>query len=211
MRITKWIAIVGSLALIGMLAGCSLFNEAPTVNFTWAPQDPLTRTDVQFSDLSMDVGGLFGGGGVVSWVWDFGDNDSSPSRNPQHEYDIGGSYTVRLTVTDDAGSTASITKTINVTPSLNGVWSGTLDDGGFPLAMTLFVQHSATGSIGGTANFGGQSFTIVSASLTGSQVTFVFTGNRILTGNLDFTQRGIVGTWAIGGGIGWGWNVQLQN
>ena len=135
-------AILGSLALIGMLAGCSLFNEVPIANFSWSPQDPLARSDVQFTDLSMDVGGLFGGGGIVSWIWDFGDNDSSPSRNPKHEYEAGGTYTVRLTVTDDAGATATLSKTITVTPSLDGVWVGTFDDSGFPLALPLFVQHS---------------------------------------------------------------------
>ena len=211
MRITKWMAIVGSLALIGMLAGCDLFNEAPIANFSWSPQDPLARTDVQFTDLSTDAGGLFGGGGIVSWVWDFGDNDSSPSKNPKHEYDSGGTNTVRLTVTDDAGSTATISRTITVTTSLDGTWSGTFDDSGTPLLLTLFVQHSATGGVGGTANLGLLSLTIVSASLTGSQVTFVFPGNLVLTGTLDFTQRGISGTWSIGLTIRWDWNVQLQD
>jgi len=127
-RMSKWMTIAGLLVLLGMLAGCALFNEAPVANFSWSPQDPLARTDVQFTDLSTDIGGLFGGGGIVSWVWDFGDNDSSPSRNPEHEYETGGTYTVRLTVTDEEGSTASITKTITITPSLDGVWVGTFDD-----------------------------------------------------------------------------------
>ena len=113
-RMSKWMAIAGLLMLLGMLAGCDLFNEAPVANFSWSPQDPLARTDVQFTDLSSDVGGLFGGGGIVTWVWDFGDNDSSPSRNPQHEYEIGGTYTVRLTVTDDAGSKTIIIRTKSV-------------------------------------------------------------------------------------------------
>ncbi|MCK4571124.1 hypothetical protein KAT84_04145, partial [Candidatus Bipolaricaulota bacterium] len=82
------------------------------------------------------------------------------------------------------------------------MWVGTLDDNGFPLALTLFVQHSATGGIGGTGNFGGVSFAIMSASLTGSQVTFTFAGSRILSGTLDFSQSGIAGTWSIGGNIG---------
>jgi len=33
----------------------------------------------------------------------------------------------------------------------------------------------------------------------------------VLTGNLDFTQLGIVGTWSLGGNIGFGWTVQRQN
>jgi PKD repeat protein len=201
MQMRKWIAILGSLVLIGLVSGCALFNEPPVANFSWSPQDP----------LSMDTGGLFGGGGIVTWVWDFGDNDSSPSRNPEHEYDTGGTYTVRLTVTDDSGETATHSRTITVTPSLDGVWSGTLDNAGVPLALTLFVKHSASGGIGGTGEWGGLSLPIMSASLTGSPVTFVFTGNRVLSGNLDFTQRGIVGTWSVGGAIGFGWNVQLMN
>lgn len=211
MRIMKWMAILGSLALVGLLAGCTLFNEAPVANFSWNPQDPLARTDVQFTDLSVDTGGLFGGGGIVSWVWDFGDGDSSSSKDPKHEYETGDTYTVRLTVTDDSGSTATVSKTITATPSLDGTWSGIFDDSGFPLNLTLFVQHSASGGIGGTANLGVASLTIVSASLTGSQVTFVFQNNLMLTGSLDFTQRGIVGTWYLGGTVMWGWNVQLQN
>ena len=205
MRTTKWMAILGSLVVIGMLTGCALFNQDPVANFSWSPQDPLARTDVQFTDLSMDDKG------IVSWVWDFGDGDSSSSQNPKHEYDAGDTYTVRLTVTDDSGSTATISKTITATPSLDGTWSGTFDDSGTPLLLTLFVQHSALGGIGGTANLGVLSLTIVSASLTGSQVTFVLPGNLFLTGSLDFTQRGIVGTWYLGGTVMWGWNVQLQN
>ncbi len=211
MRMSRWMAILGSLALIGLLAGCTLFNQNPVAGFSWSPQDPLARTDVQFTDLSVDTGGLFGGGGIVTWAWDFGDGNSSSSKNPKHEYKTGDTYSVQLTVTDDAGSTATVSRTITVSPSLDGVWSGTLDDFGAPMAMTLFVQHSAQGGVGGTGNFGGVSMTIMSASLTGSQVTFVFTGSRILTGTLDFTQRGIVGTWSMGGTLFWGWNVQLQN
>jgi PKD repeat protein len=208
MRINKWIAFVGCLTLIGMLSGCALFNVDPVVNFSWSPQDPLARTDVQFTDLSTDVGGLFGGGGVVSWNWDFGDNGSSTSRNPKHSYQVGDTYTVRLTVADDSGATATLSKTITVNPSLDGTWVGTLDDNGFPMSLTLFVQHSSSGGIGGTGNFGGLSLAIMSGSLTGSQVTLVFAGSRVLSGTLDFSQRGMAGTWSVGGMIGFGWNVQ---
>jgi len=76
------------------------------VNFTWTPSDLLARTDVQFTDLSTDTGG------IVSWSWGFGDNASSPSQNPKHEYEKGGTYQVKLTVTDGDGSSKSLQKMI---------------------------------------------------------------------------------------------------
>lgn len=49
---------------------------------------------VQFTDSSV---------GAVSWVWDFGDGDSSIAQNPLHAYDTAGVYTVSLTVTNANG------------------------------------------------------------------------------------------------------------
>jgi len=197
------------IAVVG-LTGCALFDPAPTANFSWTPTDPLARSSVQFNDLSTDSG-FISGGGVTSWSWDFGDSGTSTAMNPTHEYQKGGTYTVRLTVKDSSGSEVTVSKSITIRPSLDGVWSGTLDDNGIPVGLTLFVQHSATGGIGGTGNFGGLSLAIMSASLTGSQVTFVFAGDRVLSGTLDYSERGMSGTWSIGGFIGFGWNVQLQN
>lgn len=47
---------------------------------------PLT---VQFTDLST--------GGPTSWLWDFGDGNTSTDQNPQHTYSSAGTYTVTLT------------------------------------------------------------------------------------------------------------------
>jgi PKD repeat protein len=197
------------IAVVG-LSGCAILDPPPTVSFGWTPSDPLARAAVQFNDLSTDSGFL-GGGGVTSWSWDFGDSGTSTAMSPTHEYQRSGTYTVRLTVKDSSGNEATMSKSITIRSSLDGVWSGVLDDGGFPLSLTLFVQHSATGGIGGMGDFGGLSLAIMSASLTGSQVTFVFAGSRVLSGTLDFSERGISGTWSVGGAIGFGWNVQLQN
>ncbi len=55
---------------------------------------PLT---VQFTDTSCV-------NGACSWLWEFGDNQTSPDQHPWHTYPNDGIYTVRLTVTGDNGS-----------------------------------------------------------------------------------------------------------
>lgn len=42
---------------------------------------------------------------IVSWHWNFGDNEQSDLQNPQHAYEFDGTYTVCLTVTGKRDST----------------------------------------------------------------------------------------------------------
>ncbi|MEN6443556.1 MAG: PKD domain-containing protein [Methanoregula sp.] len=52
---------------------------------------------VQFTDLSS--------GSPTAWAWSFGDGGISTQKNPYYIYTHEGTYTVRLTVTNSAGST----------------------------------------------------------------------------------------------------------
>ncbi|GGY62584.1 S8 family serine peptidase [Streptomyces omiyaensis] len=51
-------------------------------------------------------------GTVVSYAWDFGDGRTGEGAAPTHTYAKGGTYTVKLTVTDDDGSTGSTTEQV---------------------------------------------------------------------------------------------------
>ena len=53
------------------------------------------------------------GSDPLSYTWDFGDGQSSTAASPSHTYDQPGSYTVTLTLTNDAG-TDSRTTVVNV-------------------------------------------------------------------------------------------------
>ena len=212
----RWVVLSLLVIAIGMLTGCSLFNQAPTANFTWTPSDPLARTDVQFTDLSSDSGGLFGGGGVVSWNWDFGDNSYSPSQNPKHEYERGGTYQVKLTVTDGGGSSTTIQKAITVIPSLDGTWIGYMTDLAYnQWTLQLNLHHSASGGITGTMSRGNQTQVITSATFDPVsrevQITSLMFG-QTLRGTLNASEDKISGFWydAVGGRRGEDWSVNLQ-
>jgi PKD repeat protein len=51
----------------------------------------------------------------VAWSGSFGDKTSSTSTSPSHTYAAAGTYSVKLTVTDDHGAQHSTTKSVTVT------------------------------------------------------------------------------------------------
>lgn len=56
-----------------------------------------------------------------SYAWDFGDGETSNEASPSHIYGDEGFYNVRLTVTDDRGTTASYFRDYYI--QVEGVWS----------------------------------------------------------------------------------------
>jgi len=69
-------------------------NEDPNSAFS----SSCTGLDCDFTDQSTDSDGT-----IVSWLWEFGDDTNSTVQNPSHSYASAGTYTVKLTVTDDGG------------------------------------------------------------------------------------------------------------
>jgi len=49
-------------------------------------------------------GEVTGGCEPYSWYWEFGDSDTSTEKDPEHQYDEPGTYTINLTVTDKLGN-----------------------------------------------------------------------------------------------------------
>lgn len=76
-------------------------SPGPTAAFAAYPQSGRAPLAVQFIDYST---------GAALRSWDFGDGATSTQQNPTHTYNRPGSYTVSLTVTDDAGHTDTATK-----------------------------------------------------------------------------------------------------
>jgi len=97
------------------------FSGTPTLG---AP--PLSVT---FTDLST--------GYITSWLWDFGDTNTSTDQNPIHIYSSPGTYTVTLTASGPGSSDADIkTDYISViSPAPVADFTATPTDGYFPLVQ----------------------------------------------------------------------------
>jgi PKD repeat protein len=80
-------------------------NIPPTAGFTYT----INGLTVNFTDTSTDPDGT-----IVSWLWNFGDGNTSTLQNPTYTYVSGGTYTVTLTVTDNDGATDTAGATITL-------------------------------------------------------------------------------------------------
>ena len=94
--------------------------------------------------------------GIQSWLWNFGDGNSSSLQNPTHVYPTPGTYDVSLTVTDSIGCTSIQTKTNHVQaigPNVNFSASQTTI---CPNTLVNFTDLSTFGSpvTGWSWNFG---------------------------------------------------------
>ncbi len=78
---------------------------APVADFTFVADDRL----VSFTNTSSDADST-----ALSYLWNFGDGQTSTEQNPQHEYAADGIYNVSLTVTDDTELSAIKTTTVQV-------------------------------------------------------------------------------------------------
>lgn len=81
-------------------------NVPPQASFTYTKSGLNGTFD---GSTSVDVDGS-----IASYNWDFGDGGSATGVNATHTFPDTGTYTVRLSVTDDAGGTATSTQEVSV-------------------------------------------------------------------------------------------------
>jgi PKD repeat protein len=73
-------------------------TPAPTLNadFTASQTEAKVSSAIEFTDQST--------GDINTWLWDFGDGNTSTEQNPSHIYNDAGTYTVTLTVNNPINS-----------------------------------------------------------------------------------------------------------
>ncbi|MFZ4719297.1 MAG: PKD domain-containing protein [Ilumatobacteraceae bacterium] len=116
-------------------------NVLPVAVANASPTAGKAPLGVTFSSAgSVDTDGT-----IVSYAWSFGDGGTSTDANPAYVYSTPGTYTARLTITDDRGDTATADVVVNVAlPNVAAtpVASATPTNGKAPLP----VQFSSAGS-----------------------------------------------------------------
>jgi hypothetical protein len=79
----------------------------------------------------------FGGTGVYSYLWDFGDGSTSTDPWPLHDYEGAGPYVLCLTITDSDGCSDTFCDTLAVDEvgGFNGLAEGNERSGGFSIQV----------------------------------------------------------------------------
>jgi PKD repeat protein len=105
----------------------------PSAEFVGTPRSGAAPFTVTFTDQSTN--------NPTSWSWDFGEGGTADTANPTHTYEVAGTYSVALTVTNDAGADSEIkTAFISVTapaPSPKALFSCSPGSGTAPLTVSL--------------------------------------------------------------------------
>ena len=107
----------------------------PAPSAAWSQM--ANNLSVTFTDMSLSAN--------PSWIWDFGDGNTSMAQNPNHTYATPGTYLVCLSIVDSCGSDSSCTQVTVVCPAPSAAFSST---------DSLLVVSFMDGSSGsGTLNY----------------------------------------------------------
>jgi PKD repeat protein len=160
-------------------------NLAPTADFTTSAVDGEAPLTIDFdASASTDTDGV-----IVEYQWSFGDGAVGSGVTAQHTYQQAGAFTAVLTVTDDAGATASASVVItaqepaNQAPTAN--IAATPVSGQVPL--TVSFDGSGSGDADGTISSYSWSFGDGSGD-SGGVVDHIYSGEGQFTAVLTVTD-----------------------
>lgn len=106
MELTKRTLI--ALALVNLLLPLAMSEAAASRTFEARFDYEVQNKTVQFIDESIGVPY------IIKWAWDFGDNNWSTERNPEHTYAGYGDYRVTLRITSSYGNVSTESEVIEV-------------------------------------------------------------------------------------------------
>ena len=83
------------------------------------------KADFTFAANGMTVQFTNASEGATAYLWNFGDENTSTEKDPEHTYDAAGTYTVKLTVQDASGAAKSVEKEVSVAGVAKAYFSAT--------------------------------------------------------------------------------------
>ncbi len=118
-------------------------NALPTAAFTSSAADLAASFDA--------AGSTDPDGTLTAYAWDFGDGSATGTgRTAQHTYAAAGDYPVTLTVTDDAGGTATTSHTVTVTKPVHVNQAPTAGFTATPAGLAVALDGSSSTDPDGT-------------------------------------------------------------
>lgn len=156
--------------------GGTVANTPPIASFTFSAAG--LRTAFSAASSSDPDGTL------SSYAWDFGDGTTAAGPTPERLYRAGGSYTVKLTVTDNAGASRTVQQSVTVT---NGVPTAGFDLTSDQLDVSVDGGRSADSD--GTITEYAWNFGDGSPTVRGRTATHRYTGGGVKTITLTVTDN----------------------
>jgi gliding motility-associated-like protein len=143
----------------------------PSVNFSANALSGCYPLPVQFTHAS-----TAGSGSITSYLWDFGDGNTSTSPNPLHIYTASGTYNVSLQIINSNGCSKTLTRTnyINISNGVQAVFTNSTPLSCSPPETISFQnQSTGTGTLSYQWNFGDGA----TSTLTNPSHTYTATGS----------------------------------
>ncbi len=153
----------------------TVLDLGPTAEFIWTPRPQFEGSPVQFTDLSTSYPDL-----IVSWQWDFEGFGSSSLQHPEFTFMDDGTYSVTLTITDDDGTSSSISHDVTIrdlAPTAEFMWSPDPQDEGSPVQFTDLSTVYPGYIVSWDWDFAG----LGSSSLQHPEFTFMDNANYLVT------------------------------
>ncbi|AHM62643.1 sialate O-acetylesterase [Flammeovirgaceae bacterium 311] len=165
--------------------GATPSNMSPTASFSHSASELSVSFD---ASASADSDGT-----ISSWAWDFGDGTTGSGEQANHTYSAYGSYTVTLTVTDDAGATGTSSQVVSLTDGGSG--GGETGTSLHVQNIVTYTQSAGAGSKSGVAEVfihDNQESPVSNATVTGTfsgTFTGTVTGQTGTDGKVVFTSN----------------------
>jgi chitodextrinase len=127
-------------------------NQPPTAAFSSPSSNQLTCS---FTSTSSDPDGT-----ITTQQWDFGDGGTGSGGSPSHTYGADGTYTVKLTVTDNLGAQDVVTHDVTVSSPPPPTQRPVVNAGGDQRVLLSLLNVSLSASFTDPDNDGPWSYTI---------------------------------------------------